>query len=130
MNISSKKALTQKANYGFQVCLGLYLSLIALLLTKTLWLNSPEKSHLILSIVQIMPLLLPLPGLLRKRTKSAAWLCFILCFYFISSVLATWSFPGALYEWLITFFVIFLYIASMMFIRWQGRLLRHSSIAQ
>ncbi|WBA80177.1 DUF2069 domain-containing protein [Endozoicomonas sp. GU-1] len=113
--------MQQKANQIYQVCLALYAGLILSLLAETWWLNPPPGSIFGISALQILPLLLPLPGLLKRGLRAASWLCFILCFYFISGVLEAWFRPEQPQGWLITGFSVLLFITSMMFVRWQAQ---------
>ncbi len=113
--------LLYKANITFYINLFLYAGLIISLLIETWWINPPDASLPIISMVQLFPLLIPFPGLIRKGTRAAAWLCFILCFYFISGVLDAWFMPHLIHGWLITAFSFTLFITAMMFIRWQGK---------
>lgn len=111
----------QKANRIYQLSLTLYAGLVLSLLAETWWLNPPPGSILGISALQLLPLLLPLPGLLKRGLRAASWLCFILCFYFISGVLDVWFRPEQPQGWLITGFSVLLFICSMLFIRWQAQ---------
>ena len=113
--------MEQKANRIYQLSLALYAGLVLSLLAETWWLNPPPGSIMGISALQLLPLLLPLPGLLKKGLKAASWLCFILCFYFISGVLDAWFRPQQPQGWLITGFTVSLFVSSMVFIRWQAR---------
>ena len=124
MDNTRNKKMSQKAHTAFQICMSLYFGLTVLLLAKTWWLDIPQGSQLNHSLVQVIPLLLPLLGLLKKQPRSAAWLCFILCFYFIHGVLSTWITPNEIHEWLITLCTVALFIASMMFTRWQAQAIK------
>lgn len=113
--------MEQKANRIYQLSLALYAGLVLSLLAETWWLNPPPGSIMGISALQLLPLLLPLPGLLNKSLKAASWLCFILCFYFISGVLDAWFRPQQPQGWLITGFAVSLFVSSMVFIRCQAR---------
>lgn len=110
----------QKANRVYQLTLTLYGGLILSLLAKIWWLNPPPGSMLGISLLQILPLLLPMPGVLKRRLRAASWLCFILCFYFTSGVLELWFRPAQIQGWLISGFTVSLFISSIMLIRWQA----------
>ncbi len=111
----------KKASNVYRICLVSYGALVLSLLAETWWLNPPPGSITSISLLQLLPLLLPLPGLLNRELRAAAWLCFILCFYFISGVLDLWFRPNQPQGWLITAFSVSLFISSMLFIRWQAR---------
>lgn len=116
-----------RANLAFRFNLLLYISLTAVLLTRTLWLDPPEGSVILIALAQIVPLLLPVVGLFKRGLRAASWLCFILCFYFISAVLAVWFDTQSISAWIFVIIVSTLFINSMMFIRWQGQLNRRKS---
>ena len=69
---------------------GLWASLLALLLVLSLttWLWPPEGAtpSLAIWLLKIGPLLIFVPGLLRSNTRSCAWLCFMVMFYFLLGV--------------------------------------------
>ena len=115
------KALQQKADTIYHICLTSYGGLALSLLAETWWFNPPPGSVLSISFLQLLPLLLPLPGILKRGLRAASWLCFILCFYFMSGVLDLWFRPQQPQGWLITAFSVLLFISSMLFIRWQAQ---------
>ena len=119
--------LQLRANLSFRFNVLLYISLIAAILTRTLWLEPPQGSILVITLIQIVPLLLPVTGLFKRGLRAASWLCFILCFYFINAVLAVWFVPESVSAWVMLILVSMLFINSMMFIRWQGKLNRNRS---
>ncbi len=64
--MARNKTLIKRVKTSHKICLSLYLGLIAALLAKT-WLLKPADSYqlkLAISTAQIVPLLLPLAGLL------------------------------------------------------------------
>ncbi len=117
-------SLAMKARASYGLCLTLYSGLIITLLIKTWWLDPPQSSQWFATCIQLFPLLLPIAGLLGKKTRGAAWLCFILCFYFTSGVVSTWLTPAEIHEWVITLLSGSLFITAMFFTRWQGQVLK------
>lgn len=116
--------LQNKADLSFKIVLALYLALSGVLIAETWWFNPPPGSLVAITFIQLIPLLIPLPWVLKRGLRAVAWLCFILCFYFISAVLDVWFRPEQLYGWLSTSFTVLLFITSMLFIRWQAKVLR------
>lgn len=115
--------MIKKAEIGYRWTIGLYLGLMMALLAETWWLNPPPGSQLPITAIQLIPLLLPLRGLLKRSPRSAAWLCFILCFYFISGVLSVSAQSDSPHGWMISGFSVLLFIMSLLFIRWQSQAL-------
>ncbi|WOG26135.1 DUF2069 domain-containing protein [Endozoicomonas sp. 8E] len=114
--------LNQKARLSYRLSLLLYFCLLASQIAKVLWLHPPQNSAWMIASFTIVPLLLPLYGLIRRQPRASAWLCFILCFYFISGVLDAWFIRDSIHGWLITAFSSALFVSAMMFTRWQGQL--------
>ena len=119
----SVDALNRKksADRYFQVVLGLYFALALTLVAETWWLDPPPGSLVSITLIQLIPLLIPLPWILKRQLRSVAWLCFILCFYFISAVLDAWFKPDQIHGWLATGLTVLLFIGSIMFIRCQAK---------
>ena len=125
----SVNPLQQKANAYYRIGLTCYAGLALSLLAETWWFNPPPGSVLSISLLQLLPLLLPLPGILKRGLRAFSWLCFILCFYFISGVLDLWFRPHQPQGWLITAFIVLLFVSAMLFIRWQAQAGRHLGTA-
>ncbi|WP_051786298.1 DUF2069 domain-containing protein [Endozoicomonas numazuensis] len=114
--------LTQRATISYRVSLILYVCLLASQVAKVLWLHPPESSVWMIASFTIIPLLAPVYGLIKRQPRASAWLCFIICFYFISGVLDAWFIKDSIHGWLITVFSSLLFVSAMMFTRWQGQL--------
>jgi len=117
-------SLQTKADLGYKAVMALYTALALTLIAETGWFNPPPSSKLIIMVLQLLPLLTPLPWVLKRQLRATAWLCFILCFYFVSGVLDAWFRPEQFYGWLITIFTVLLFCIAMMFIRWQAQALK------
>ncbi len=110
----------QKVNMGFKLILLLYLGLVLNLSAETWMFNPPPGSRLSINIIQLIPLLIPLPWVLQRSLRALAWLCFILCFYFTSGVLDAWFRPEQLYGWVTVSLTVLLFCGSILLIRWQS----------
>lgn len=110
-----------KSSVAYKGTMALYAALLVALLLESWWWNPPPDFQWLISLLQIAPLFLPIAGLLRRSPQSAAWLCFILCFYFISGVLSVSATPESPHGWLISIVCFLLFIMALLFIRWQGR---------
>jgi len=70
----------------------------------------------------VLPLIFPLPGLLRQRTYTAAWASLILVFYVAGLLAETYglhlrhSVGG-----LLTLLAMFEFVSLLMFVRWAAR---------
>lgn len=101
----------------------LWCSLLALLFTQTLdaWQRSAPP---VVWIFWFLPLLVLLPGLLRDRLRSVAWLSFVSLMYFIWAVLRVFAEPDSARAVIELCVVIVLFLSSMFYVRERARELR------
>jgi uncharacterized membrane protein len=104
----------QKLRWGRYITLASYTGLILLFTLVNL---TGDNSSLKFWLVQHIPLLIFIPGLLRETHRTYSWLCFVTLMYFLFYVpLAMgrnlWS------DWLAIFLCCTLFIAAMMTSRW------------
>ena len=106
----------QKRRYSRVASLASYAGLLGYFAISPL-LNPIEGANpLVISSIQILPLLAFAPGLIKQNRRSLAWLCFVLLIYFIFTV-AMWQPQSAITMALI----VALFISAMMHIRWHNR---------
>ena len=83
------------------------------------WVNFfPTDSGIKLWLVKIFPLLIFIPGFIKKKYRTYSWLCFGILPYFI------WIVPlvmgrGSWSDWVMTVLIVILFVASMMTSRWM-----------
>lgn len=71
-------------------------------------------------LLQTLPLLAVMPGLLAQRARSGIWLCFLLLFYFLSFVEKTALDSQHRIAYLgLVVLVMALFTTSLCFVRWQ-----------
>ena len=116
--------IQKKADLSFNIVLLLYFILAANLVAETWIFNPPPGSLLIITILQLIPLMVPLLWVLKRSIRAVAWLCFILCFYFISGVLDAWFRPEQFYGWLTVIDTVLLFSVAILFIRWEAKTYR------
>lgn len=73
-------------------------------------------------LLQSLPILLLVPGLLMKHYRSHSWLCFLMLAYFTSYVIQVYSPSRLWYDWAGLILAVTLFIASMFASRWLQRL--------
>lgn len=77
------------------LALASYLGLLVLMSCwQLLWQSSSEFSLLSRVLLWVVPLLLPLPGLLRGKPYTYAWTNFILMWYFLHSLTTLYVAPA------------------------------------
>jgi len=97
--------------------------LSALLLLLVLWnglfadLNG-ARWPLVLAI-ELIPLVIVLPGVLRGKARAHAWLCFVLNLYFIKGVLATLQPARQVFGWIELSLSVLLFITALLYVRWR-----------
>ncbi|SFX51365.1 DUF2069 domain-containing protein [Marinospirillum alkaliphilum] len=119
------KELNQKLLISRWLTLGSYFALLAILLAGIVIYPLPEGARLwIILPVLWLPLLVFLPGILKRNPRTHAWLCFVCLVYFMQGV-TTFIVPGkagiGALQALIT---VVLFSAAMMYGRWRGMELR------
>jgi uncharacterized membrane protein len=112
--------LVAKSHRASVITIISYLALIICLGIST-WLNKlPEQTSVILVLViKFGPLLIVLPGMLKKSLRAYVWLCFIVLFYFTRAVVDSFLTEGASLDLLITVLTVVLFTAAMMFVKWE-----------
>lgn len=101
--------------------LGLWVthSSYAIFLALMSWLNfQPADSSIKLWLVKIFPLLIFIPGFIKRKYRTYSWLCFAILPYFI------WITPlvmgrGNWGDWSMTILVVVMFISAMMTSRWM-----------
>lgn len=76
-----------------------------------------DNGRVLLWLLQIVPLLIFIPALMKETHRTYSWLCFVSLMYFaviIPLLMSRWLWS----DWLITFLVTLLFIAAMMTSRW------------
>jgi len=107
--------LDTKMRWGRFITMAAY---AALLLQFTILNVSEDTGSITRWVMQCLPLLLVLPGIIAQRHKSYSWLCFILLMYFtayvveIGSPLFTWTDATALS------FTVVMFVGAMLTSRW------------
>lgn len=75
-------------------------------------------------LLRIAPLVLFVPGVARDNLRAVIWLCFVVLFYFISSVEALFAQPSDLVAVVGIVAVVALFISATLYIRFRGRELK------
>lgn len=69
--------------------------------------------------IELLPLLLLLPGMLMGSARAHAWTCFVVNIYFIKGVLAAFDPARALFGWLELLTSLGLFVAALLYVRWR-----------
>jgi len=78
----------------------------------------PADGGIKLWLVKIFPLLIFIPGFIKKKYRTYSWICFAILPYFI------WIIPlvmarGSWGDWAMTLLIVTLFISAMMTSRWM-----------
>ncbi len=97
------------------------IALAGLLLSLTLdnWMR--DSLSIIRWLVQIIPLLLFIPALLKAGLRPYQWLCFMVLLYFLLGVLTIFTPEQLIAGIAITFFCVFLFCAAIFYIHRKQR---------
>jgi uncharacterized membrane protein len=104
----------QKLRWGRYIALGSYAGLILLLTLLNLL---RDDGNLKILLVQIIPLLIFIPSLLRATHRTYSWLCFVSLMYFVVIVPLLMT-RGLWSDWIIMLLSCTLFVAAMMTSRW------------
>lgn len=118
----------KKINLFLLVSYAAYVLLIGVIIwdsivTRQKWLWLPL-------ILQVLPLLLLLPGMLRLYYRSYSWLCFLSLAYFTSYVIQVYSPTKLWHDWLGLIATIVIFISAMFASRWLQRYFIKNAIKQ
>jgi uncharacterized membrane protein len=108
-----------KAHRAWQATLVLYVMLIlALIVDHTL-----VRQHFFLPVllIQTLPLLLVLPGLLKQQARSGIWLCFMILFHFLSAISNAFTSAQHIFYVGMAILIVTLFSTALLFVRWQTR---------
>ena len=120
MNAAPTPALPPPVAWTRGLAVGSVLALIALGLAWELWLAPTGSGTLAL---KVLPLLLPLPGLLRNRMYTYRWVSLLVWLYFTEGVVRATSDrgPGVPLAWLEVLLCLLLFGACAAHVRWRLR---------
>lgn len=93
-------------------------AIAALLLNAIVEYFTATDARVFLLMVQSIPLLLFVPGMLAKHHRTYSWLCFVVLFYFIVGVTDVMSPLVTAHSWVILIASVALFNAAMMTSRW------------
>ena len=97
-----------------------YLGLMVGMLAYNLLIADMHGANPVIIIgVQLLPLMIFLPGMLTGRVRTHAWLCFAINLYFIQGVLICFQ-PGRLnYGLFMSGFSVLYFVSALYFVRWS-----------
>ncbi|MEM8501285.1 MAG: DUF2069 domain-containing protein [Pseudomonadota bacterium] len=115
-----KAELLSRAAQAHKTCL---LALM-LLLCVFLWQALLEAEHtlgvtLVVLGAQILPFLLVLPGVLKERWRSYAWMLLFLNLYFVAVTLRLFQHPDQISDWVQLLALSVIFTAALLFVRWK-----------
>ncbi|QVL17746.1 DUF2069 domain-containing protein [Pseudomonas qingdaonensis] len=97
-----------------------FFSLMALLTVNNLWFANLHGARVgVILAIELVPLLLVLPGMLMGSARAHAWTCFVVNLYFIKGVLAAFDPARALLGWLEVGISLVLFVSALLFVRWR-----------
>ncbi|MDH0648970.1 DUF2069 domain-containing protein [Pseudomonas sp. GD03858] len=99
--------------------------LITLLVVNNLWFADLHGARVeVIMAIELIPLLLVLPGMLMGSARAHAWTCFVVNIYFIKGVLAAFDPARALFGWVEVLVSLGLFVSGLLYVRWKFQLER------
>ncbi len=127
----SSATLQGKADLAWRLLLTcVAMELIVLTLT-TWWLHQEGREpSLTIWLVRIVPLLVFVPGMLKRNLRSLAWLCFVVLMYFMIAVTEAMSPLRLWINYVEVALSVAIFLTAMMTIRWQAQAKRQQLAEQ
>lgn len=109
--------LTAKTQLAWQLTLLLYTGLLLILAID----HTVMRLHFYWPVwlMQTLPLLLVLPGLLQHRARSGTWICFIILFHLLASIDNAATSGHFIFYGAMATLTLSLFTTSLLFVRWQ-----------
>jgi uncharacterized membrane protein len=105
--------------------LACFFGLIVLLVVNNLWFANLHGARVeVILAVELVPLALLLPGMLRGSARAHAWTCFVVNIYFIKGVLAAFDPSRAMFGWVEVLVSLGLFVSGLLYVRWKFQLER------
>lgn len=122
-NNQQVKPMSKKVQKYRQLAL---FSHIALLLWLTIWYfalsSKQDYSPVFIFVIYLLPLLLPLAGIIKAKPYTHAWSCFIVLWYFLHAITVMYAEPDyLLHAALELLLAIGMFVGCSMFARLRGQ---------
>ncbi|HDS1816834.1 TPA: DUF2069 domain-containing protein [Pseudomonas putida] len=112
--------LTPRLRLTRALSLACFFGLIALLVANNLWFANLHGARVeVILAIELVPLLLLLPGMLTGSARAHAWTCFMVNIYFIKGVLAAFDPARAVFGWVEVLVSLGLFVSGLLFVRWK-----------
>lgn len=96
------------------------IGLIALLTVHNLWFANLHGARIeVILAIELLPLLVLLPGMWIGSARAHAWTCFLVNIYFIKGVLAAFDPARMLFGCLEVAISLMLFVSALLYVRWR-----------
>jgi len=96
--------------------------LLVFTLSQLLFPSCGRSPNLVIWLLHMLPLSLFVSGIIRQNVRTYVWLCFVMLGYFLLAVQSIFACPSLLNAIELAFIVV-LFIAAMLYVRWRSRAL-------
>lgn len=122
----SPRFMTPKTS--LYITLSGYFALLLLLVVWHGFMYPASKQPWLILVFILIPLLLPLRGLLKEKPYTYAWTSFVILLYFMHGVVEVWANENErIYAALEVYLSVQVYIGAIYYARLQGRALKKSN---
>ncbi len=112
----------RKAKIALLLTQILLIVLIGFISAWTLAISPPPTANPItITLIQVIPLALFLPGVLMGKQRTCVWLCFVILVYFCSGVIWSMSPVQMIFGVGESVLTILLFTTAMLYVRWYGK---------
>ncbi|SKA29562.1 Uncharacterized membrane protein [Oceanospirillum multiglobuliferum] len=106
-----------------------YIGMLVLLTGNSILFPTEGARTWVIVAFQTLPLLLFIPGVWLRRPRSHAWLCFVSLLYFTQGVTQAFIPSHAIFGLALSVLSSILFLAAMMFSRWESLRLKALQIS-
>lgn len=115
-----------------QVSLISFLALIIWLLAGNLWSyfhvqDGSNRLIMVMLVIQLIPLAIIAPGLIKGTPRGHIWSCFVVTLYFIQGVLETFDPARRWFGCVEILLTVILFISALLYARWRSQYERQLS---
>ena len=99
-----------------------YLLLASMLAQITYWnLARDDGFTIVVWLIQSLPLVAFIPGMIKGVYRAYSWLCFVLLAYFVLAVERVFSTISSIGDFIFLSLIVLLFVSSMLASRWLQR---------
>lgn len=110
------REMTKRLSYRLTL-----ISLFVLIILQVIISLTRETFHPVILVMELIPLGITIPGLLKTSTRAFQWLCFVVLFFLVQGILLSFTPDRVAAGILVTLICVILFFSAIIFIRQARR---------